>query len=289
MKTLLIVIALSIPSIGQAMFFASGDQYTLQIPFIDDLHDAAAGTICTSTKVTTTPPDWSWNCDTGTPNCSASVGPICGNSFAVTSPSLDGHAREMDFTWGCPGGGTCTTNFGGYNFHVDENATATGNLDSTDTTFTWKGSYYYTDLSKINQVELDLYQSVTSTEVLIFAAQCDFTRGTGTWSFSNGWTLLSNVPCPKANWTANTWHTIAINVNRCALFVHLSPCTANYNWVAFDGTTIFCTLNCSHDSRVVQTFSPVGLLLQNVQLDMSFTGAGSMTTYADQMITTASP
>lgn len=268
---------------------AGGNAPKFSIDHIDDTHGASGGQNCTGTKVGVSAPGWEWNCDPNIANCSLTVpGPICGNSSLVASPSLDGQSREMDVAWGCPGGGTCSTNQGGVNFHSDINSTGNGNLDTTDTRWQWGGAFYYTDLTHINQLEFDLYQVPNTTDVLIFAAQCDFTRSGGMWSFGNGWPAAghSNIPCPKSSWTANTWHTLQIQAHRCTNYTLGQPCNITYDGVTFDGTTVNCTTKCVVDGNDAGLgFSPAGLLLQNVQLDMSFTGTGSMTSYADTMVT----
>jgi hypothetical protein len=125
---------------------------------IDDFHGAPNVLNCTSTKQSVTPPGWEWNCDPGAGNCSSTSTAICGKSSLESTIQRDGQAREMDVSWNYSTGVT----HGGMLFHAAINSAANGNLDATDTTFSWGGWFYYTALSgtnwSINQLEFDLNQ-----------------------------------------------------------------------------------------------------------------------------------
>lgn len=262
---------------------------------IDDFPGAANVLNCTSTKQNVPPPGWEWNCDPGAGNCSSSSTSICGKSSLETTVSRDGQAREMDVSWNY----SQNVTHGGMLFHAAINSEANGNLDATDTAFTWGGWFYYTALSgtdwSINQLEYDLNQVLDNgdgtTDTMIYAAQCDLTKGNGTWEFSNGWTIVSNIACPRTQWTTGTWHHVVISAHRCTNHTKGS-CTITYDSVSFDGDTVNCTGTCSANGAFTcpggSCWSPVGLLLQNVQLDPDFTVSAGMTSYADLM-TTNSP
>lgn len=252
---------------------------------IDDFHGATGGQNCTGTHQQVSDPGWEWNCDEGTPNCSSASGIICADSKLAPNPNKDGQSREVDAIWSCPGGGnSCNTTFGGVIAHAGIN----NGGDTIDTSFSWGGWFYYTDLSKINQIELDLNQVLTGSDVMIYAAQCSFTNRGGTWEFANHWLLSSNIACPKAQWTINTWHHVMISAHRCTNFIPGQACSITYDSVEFDGNRVICTINCIHDGRTGLSWGPLGLLLENVQVDMSFTTPGSMKVFAD-LIVTSSP
>lgn len=256
----------------------------INIPDINAFNGASGGPNCTGIHQQVPDPGWEWNCDEGTPNCTSAKGHICANSpnVLVTNPSLDGKSREMDVTWSCPSGINCNAT-GGAIFHAGINGT--GNLDTKDASFSWGGHFFYTDLTNINQLEFDLNQVMTGSDVMIYAAQCDFTKNGGTWEFSNGWGLTSNIPCPKVTWSTNTWHHVVISAHRCVNFVSGKPCNITYDSVAFDEVVTPCTMNCTANGRDGLSWAPVGLLLENVQLNPGFTSAGSMKVYADEMVT----
>ena len=268
-----------LPAIATAQFYVDD---------IDDFH-GASGKNCTSTHQSVSAPGWEWNCDPGSgTHCSATSTDICAQSELETSKTLDGQAREMDVSWNYSQ--TSGTEYGGAIFHATTNSSANGNLDTSDTAFSWGGWFYYTDLSHINALEFDLNQVLDNgdgtTDTIIYAAQCDFSKNGGTWEFANGWKITSNITCPKANWTTNTWHHVVISAHRGP---HSKGSdTVTYDSVEFDGTVTATTGTNSYNGADTLNWSPVGLLLQNVQLDTNFTANGSMTSYADLM-TTNSP
>jgi len=263
---------------------------------IDDFHGAPNILNCTSTKQSVTPPGWEWNCDPGSGNCSSTSTAICGKSSLESTIQRDGQAREMDVSWNYSTGVT----HGGMLFHAAINSAANGNLDATDTTFSWGGWFYYTALTgtdwSINQLEFDLNQVLDdgggNTVVIIYAAQCDFTDNGGMWEFSNGWGLRSDVPCKQSNWTTDTWHHVVISAHRCTSYTKGSGmCNVTYDSVAFDDDVpTKCTSECTANGadQIRPSWTPVGLLLQNVQLNPDFTVSAGMTAYADLM-TTNSP
>jgi Chitobiase/beta-hexosaminidase C-terminal domain len=258
---------------------------------IDDFPGAANVWNCTSTKQNVPPPGWEWNCDSGAGNCSSTSTSICGRSSLETTVTRDGQAREMDLSWNYSPGVT----HGGMLFHAAINSSTNGNLDATDTHFSWGGWFYYTGLMgtnwSINQLEFDLNQVLDNgdgtTDTMIYAAQCDFAKAGGTWEFANGWKITSNILCPRSQWTINKWHHVVISAHRCASHVE-GHCDITYDSVSFDGTTKTCSGICTYEGAAALGWSPVGLLLQNVQLNPDFTVSAGMTSYADLM-TTNSP
>jgi hypothetical protein len=260
---------------------------------IDDFAGAANVLNCTSTKQSVPPPSWEWNCDPGAGNCSTTSTSICGKSSLETTITRDGQAREMDVSWNYSA--VPLVNHGGMLFHAAINSSTNGNLDAADSHFSWGGWFYYTALTgtnwSINQLEFDLNQVLDNgdgtTDTMIYAAQCDFAKAGGTWEFGNGWTLTSTILCPRSQWTPNSWHHVVISAHRCASHVK-GNCNITYDSVSFDGTNKTCTGTCTSQGANLLGWSPVGLLLQNVQLDPDFTVSAGMTSYAELM-TTNSP
>ena len=147
----------------------------------------------------------------------------------------------------------------------------------------------YTDLTNIWRIEFDFNQIVTSNDILILAAQCNLSNNK--WQFQNGWGLTSDIPCNKTSeFTANVWHQIVIHATRCTTFTHGVACPVVYKSVAVDGVTTNCTTNCnSADGEDNQSWTPLGGIIENVQLDPHTSGTGSMTAYADLMTTHSGP
>lgn len=284
-------------------------QSGLTISNIDDFNPSSGATKCNSTHQSVPPPGWEWNCDPNIQNppyttCPATgTGDICGNSKWSTTQKKDTQSREVDPSWhySIPSG----TEYGGVNFHASLNSATNGNLDTTDTIFSYDVWVYYTDLGNINQLEFDLNQvllnSDQSTDVIQFATQCNLDAGnfgsyfdpglSGYWNYTAGgvWTKEPNIPCLRSDWTENQWHHVVINFHR-------GPHTAEgqdivyYDSVTFDNTKKDFSSNAYGNQAISGLgWSPAGLLVTNFQLDMGFTMGGQMTAYADLMKVTSPP
>ena len=262
---------------------------------INGFNGSTDGQNCTSTPNTCTgtctEPAWEWQWNSN---------PLCLNSPNTLVKGLDNKARELDWCWGnsCnpPTGGA----YGGALFHASLNTQS--NPDKTDTHFSWGGWFYYPDLTTVDQIEIDLNQvlsiggSNTHTVTIIFAAQCDFTDGGGRWEFFNGWPVTSSIPCVKGTgpgqfWT-NAWNHVVISAHRdpnssCPTGPS-NLCQIYYDSVYLNGVTTACSGTCKGNGADTLNWTPVGLLLENVQFGVNNSSNGSNKAYADLM-TTNSP
>lgn len=271
-------------SCGVVFLLTSGCFGQIRVFNINTFHGSTSGQNCTSTpNNNASAPDWGWQWN---------ANPLCLNSpgTLVTSPSLDGQARELDWCWGTGCSPTTGGAFGGALFHADANAT--GNLDFADTSFTWSAWFYYTATSTINQFEFDLNQVIADGDTIIYAAQCDLTTSGGVWEFSNHWTITSTVACPRAQWTINTWHQISIAAHRASSCTTPGTCNVTFDSVSFDGTktvltNALCGGSCTHNSADSLGWSPSGLLLPNVQFGVNNSANGTNTAYVDLLSITS--
>jgi hypothetical protein len=256
---------------------------------------SSAGANCTvNPNDHVTEPGWEWQ------NNSNPLGLV--SPGTVSSPSLDGQAREFDWcwgsgctsynnpTWGCNGtpvGGT----YGGALFHSDLNP---GNPDETDAEFTWSGWFQYTAFSPtaIDNVEMDMNQIVDSAgDVVIYAMQCDLTSVPAYWEFVNGWKITTPLTCPRSQWTLNTWHHLVIEEGRSSTCV-VNNCTITLHSITFDNNTQTCTPgawgSCTStcttgNCRAIDAlgWSPPGGLILNVQFGVGNNANGTNTAYGD--------
>jgi Chitobiase/beta-hexosaminidase C-terminal domain len=271
---------------------------------IDDFDPSSGQINCTSTPQNVSPPGWEWNCDPAIQNgnymtCSSQSVDICGKSDWSTTQRRDNQSREADLSWhySLPSG----IEYGGQNFHAAINSSGNGNLDQTDTHFSYDVWVYYTDLTNINQLEFDLNQVLDNgdhtTDVIQFATQCNLSPGnfgsyfdaglSGYWNYTvnqgTKWVKEPNIPCKRSDWTENTWHHVVVSFHRGA---HTSKGhdIVYYDSVSFDGTEKNFSSNAYSNQAISGLgWSPAGLLVTNFQLDMGFTQDGQMTAYADLM------
>jgi len=178
---------------------------------------------------------------------------------------MDGQARKFVTNW---------TGSGGERYSV---SMGPGVIDSTSTNVVYSVSFYITDTTHVNQLEFDVNQVIAGGNTVIFGTQCNFPEGF--WDYTTNvassahWNQ-SNIPCTKANWTVNTWHTLSIASHR-------SGGTVTYDSVTFDGTTTNFS-SASGNSSFALGWSPVGLFVLNYQLNGDAVSTGT-TNYLDQM------
>lgn len=205
-------------------------------------------------------PCWKWVHDADTPGAST------GASALVASPSQDGQARNFVTTWTGSGGERYSNYFG------------TNNLDLTSTVWQYDTWVYFTDLTTIHAIELDINQTLSNGNTVIYGTQCNLDQSGGIWQYTTAlnpttsqW-LNSTIPCTRAQFTANTWHHIILNSHRDAVG------TVTYDSVVFDGTsTSFGGLG--GNSAFTLGFIPLGNIVINFQIDGN--GAGGTTGYLD--------
>jgi hypothetical protein len=187
-----------------------------------------------------------------------------GASSLVQLPALDGQARQFVTSW---------TGFGGERYAVN---LGTGVSDSTSDHMVYSTSIYFTDLTHVDNIEMDINQDIPGGDTIIYGVQCAFAVGfwqytTATNPTTSQWNSTT-TPCTKTTWTANTWHTVSLASHRVGGVV-------TYDSVTFDGVTSNFA-GASGNSEFTIGFSPVGLLLLNFQIDGDNTSNGT-TTYLD--------
>lgn len=204
-----------------------------------------------------TGPCWQWNHDAGTP------GTATGSSSLVASPSLSGSARQFNLSW---------TAFGGEIFH---SYLGPGNLDPNSTSFIYDIQVYPTNLTNINQMEMDLNQVMANGQTVIFGCQMNFASGLVQYTLNiaghTQW-VNSNIACTRPS--INTWHHIRIGYHRDSVG------NVTYDFFEIDGA-LSNFIGASGNSAFSLGWSPVGLLLVNFQMNGNNT-SNSTTTYIDQ-------
>jgi hypothetical protein len=214
-----------------------------------------------ATKVSSVQTLSSWKAehDTGA-NGSAS-----GTTSVVTSPTLSGHSRKFVAHYSSNGAERFSKSFGD---------------DRTSTNFLYDGWVYIpSGTGPIANIEMDLNQTMTNGDTVIFGFQCDGYKGKWDYSYNKGtaakpvgaW-VGTSVACNPANWTRSKWHHVQISYSRT------SGGSVTFKSVAFDGTThtlnkkAFCARKMGWGSSIVTNF----------QIDGK--GSGTATVYLDKLV-----
>lgn len=188
-------------------------------------------------------------------------GASSGETRLVDSPSYNGPAREFVAHFRDGGGERFHLSFGGSrkakNFFYDA----------------W---IYFTDSSKhISNLELDMYQTMSNGQTLIFGMQCDgysntwdYTENLGTPESPRGHWVHTRQACDVRKWSTNQWHHVQMSYSR-----H-DDGTVTYKSVYLDGVRapIHATVLSAHLLGWGST------LLTNFQLD-GRGSSGSATVY----------
>lgn len=237
----------------------------------DSLSITVAGTTATSAAVTApstatavsslqSVSGWSATHDTGM------SGSASGSTSVVTSPTLSGHSRKFSASWSGSGGERYSLSFGD---------------DRTSTNFLYDGWVYIASSSgSIANIEMDLNQTMTSGNTVIFGFQCDgyagkwdYSENTGTTAKPVGKWVSTSVACNPASWSRNAWHHVQIEYSRAA-----SGGNITYKSVTLDGTTH--TINkTAFNARSLGWGSSI---VTNFQVDGR--GSGSATVYLDKLV-----
>jgi hypothetical protein len=154
----------------------------------------------------------------------ATSGGSVGHMSLVGSPEHSGPSRK--FT-------TDYSNYGGERYSI------TFGDDRTSKNFLWDGWVYLTSSSgSIANLEMDLDQTMSNGETVVFGFQCD--GNSGTWDYSEnigsakkpqGHWKHSNAGCNPRSWSVNKWHHVQISYSRTA------SGSITYKSVALDGVT----------------------------------------------------
>jgi hypothetical protein len=203
--------------------------------------------------------DWAAAHDT------AAEGSASGVTSIVTSPTLSGHARKF------------VTTFSG---NGNERYSASFSDDTTSTNFVYDGWVYIpSGTGTVANVEMDMNQTMSNGETVIFGFQCDGWNGTWDYTINAGsaskpvdkWAYTSQA-CNPANWSRNTWHHVQV------AYSHNSSGTVSYSAVWLDGKEQ--TLNVSGFSGFSLGWGPS--LVTNFQVDGK--GSGTATVYMDSLV-----
>jgi hypothetical protein len=193
------------------------------------------------------------------------TGSSSGSTYMVSSPSHSGAARKFATSFSNGGGERYSVSFGD---------------DRTSTNFLYDAWIYVASpSSKLANVELDLYQTMSNGNTVLFGFQCDgyhgvwdFNKNSGTASDTHGTWVHSSAKCNPRSWTTGAWHHVQISYSRT------SGGYATYHAVWFDGVksslnaTVFDAHSLGWGSSLVTNFQVDGL------------GTGSATLYLGDLI-----
>ena len=191
-------------------------------------------------------------------------GSASGSTAVVTSPTLSGHSRKFVATYSGSGGMRFSKSFGD---------------DRTSMNFLYDGWVYIpAGTGSIANIEMDLNQTMTNGDTVIFGFQCDGYKGKWDYSKNNGsaaspkgaW-VSTSVACNPSSWTRSKWHHVQISYSRN------SSGTIDYKSVTLDGTTH--SINASaFNARKLGWGSSI---VTNFQIDGR--GSGTATVYLDKL------
>lgn len=201
---------------------------------------------------------WSAIHDTG------ASGSASGSTSIVTSPTLSGHTRKFVTQFTSNGNERYSVSFAD---------------DTTSTNFLYDGWVYIpSGTGSIANIEMDLDQTMSNGETVLFGFQCDGFNGTWDYTVNSGsasspvgkWTKTSQT-CNPANWSRDTWHHVQVT------YSHTSSGTVTYHSVWLDGNqqalnaTGFAGYLLGWDSALVTNFQVDGR------------GSGTATVYLDNL------
>ncbi len=166
--------------------------------------------------------NWTASHDSGT------SGSASGKISLVGSPAHSGVSRKFVTTYKGYGGERYTVTFGD---------------NRTSTNFMWDGWIYLTSSeSNIDNLEMDLNQTMPNGQTVIFGVQCD--SPSGTWDYTenlgsaakpSGHWAHSSAACNLHKWSVGKWHHVQIEYSRT------STGRVTYHYVWLDG--VRSTLN----------------------------------------------
>jgi hypothetical protein len=202
--------------------------------------------------------NWIWSHDSGTPGSS-----VASSEFPVSSPSLDGKAREFYMSYSYLGGERFSLTFAN---------------DTEATHFVYDTYVYIDNPTQLANLELDMNQVMANGKTVIYAFQCS--TYSGAWEFST----ISNttpywhataLPCNPKNWAPYKWHHIQIASHRN------SSGYVTYDWVNFDGN--YNQVHNAGGNGAIALHWGIGDLNLNFQLDGSSDYSSSVKLYQDKL------
>jgi hypothetical protein len=204
--------------------------------------------------------DWVSVYDSGT------YGSAAGAMVMVGSPSLSGNALEFYTTYTYYGGERYYASFGD---------------DTTSSNFVYDGWVYLDNSSgSIANLEMDVNQTLSNGETVIFGFQCD--GWAGTWDYTENagtptapvdhW-VNSSAPCNVRTWAQNTWHHVQVSYSRD------NYGNVTYQSVWLDGNQQ--QINATVPSAFALGWAPT--VLTNFQVDSIAPGWSSSDVYLDSL------
>jgi hypothetical protein len=195
----------------------------------------------------------------------ATSGGSVGHMSLVGSPAHSGSSRK--FT-------TSYSNYGGERYSI------TFGDDRTSKNFLWDGWVYLTgDSDSIANLEMDLDQTMSNGQTVVFGFQCD--GNAGTWDYSEnmgsaknpkGYWKRSGAACNPRSWSKNKWHHVQISYSRT------TSGSLTYKSISLDG--VAKTLNATvFGARDLGWGSSLTI---NFQID-GRSGSGKSTVYLDDL------
>ncbi|MES2219409.1 MAG: hypothetical protein V4587_00395 [Acidobacteriota bacterium] len=195
----------------------------------------------------------------------ATSGTASGKMSLVGSPSHSGVSRKFVTTY---------THYGAERYSVifGDNRTAKN--------FMWDGWVYLTSSSShINNLEMDLNQTMTNGNTVIFGIQCnspagrwDYTENLGTARYPKGHWAHSAAACNFHHWGTYKWHHVQMEYSR----TDTGMVTYKYVWLdgkrSTIGKTVFAARSLGWGSS----------LSINFQMDGN-SGSGTATMYLDSL------
>jgi hypothetical protein len=138
---------------------------------------------------------------------SGTSGSSKGYMSLVGSPAHSGSSRKFSTTYKNSGGERYAVTFGD---------------DRTHQNFLWDGWVYFTSTSsKIASLEMDLDQTMTNGQTVVFGFQCsgnsgtwDYSANKGTASHPKGTWVRSKFACNPRTWKRYVWHHVQISYSR---------------------------------------------------------------------------
>lgn len=202
---------------------------------------------------------WKASHDTG------ASGSASGKMSLVGSPSHSGSSRKFVTTYSHYGAERYSVTFG-------DNRSAQN--------FMWDGWVYLTSsASHINNLEMDLNQTMPNGQTVIFGMQCnssanrwDYTENLGTASHPKGHWAHSGATCNFHKWSTSKWHHVQLEYSR----TNTGHVTYKYVWLDGTRSTINKTAFCA---RSLGWGSSLSI---NFQMDGN-SGSGTATMYLDSL------
>jgi hypothetical protein len=203
---------------------------------------------------------WQTTHDTGGPGSST------GSTYLVSSPSMDGSAREFVTT---------------FQDSADQRFSVSFSDNTSAKNFFYDGWVYLTSSSSdLANIELDMNQVMPDGDTALMGVQCDgysgnwaYNENLGTNSFPQPhWQSVSGTTCNPRNWSQYTWHHIQ------ARFSRTDSGTVTYQSVWLDG--VETQLNVQ--AYCAATLGWVPVMKTQFQLD-GLGSSGTITAYLDDL------